>query len=133
MEFRRLGHSGCKVPVLSLGTGTFGGGNEFFKAWGASDVAEATRLVDVCLEAGLNMFDTADVYSTGSSETILGHALKGRRDRVLISTKGTFRMGAGPNELGSSRQHLIRAVEGSLRRLQTDYIDLYQLHGFDAV
>ncbi|SIO58028.1 Predicted oxidoreductase [Singulisphaera sp. GP187] len=133
MEYRQLGGSGFKVPVLSFGTGTFGGGNEFFKAWGASDVAEATRLVDVCLEAGLTMFDSADVYSDGLAEEILGQAIKGRRDQVLISTKGTFRHGAGPNDVGSSRFHLTRAVEGSLRRLGTDYIDLYQLHGYDAL
>ena len=132
MEYRQLGGSGFKVPVLSLGTGTFGGSNEFFKAWGASDVAEATRLIDVCLEAGLTLFDSADIYSNGMAEEILGQAIKGRRDRVLISTKGTFRFGKGPNDVGSSRYHLIQAVEGSLRRLGTDTIDLYQLHGFDA-
>src|SRR6266481_3151876 len=121
------------VPALTLGTGTFGGGNEFFKAWGASDVAEARRMVDICLEAGVNMFDSADGYSNGLAEEILGQAIKGRRDSVIISTKGTFRTGPGPNDVGSSRFHLIRAVEGSLRRLGTDYIDLYQLHGFDAV
>ena len=133
MEYRQLGGSGFKVPVLSLGTGTFGGGGEFFKAWGASDVAEATRLVDICLEAGLNMFDSADIYSNGMAEEILGQAIKGRRDQVIISTKGTFRNGPGPNDVGSSRYHLIRAVEASLRRLGTDYIDLYQLHAFDAL
>ncbi|WP_406694855.1 aldo/keto reductase [Singulisphaera sp. Ch08] len=133
MEYRQLGGSGFKVPVLSFGTGTFGGGNEFFKAWGASDVAEASRLVDVCLEAGLTMFDSADIYSDGLAEEILGQAIKGRRDQVLISTKGTFRHGSGPNDVGSSRFHLTRAVEGSLRRLGTDYIDLYQLHGYDAL
>ena len=133
MEYRQLGLSGLKVPVLSFGTGTFGGGNEFFKAWGASDVAEATRLVDVCLEAGVNLFDTADVYSDGLSETILGKAIAGRREDVLISTKATFRMGPGPNDLGSSRHHLIRACEASLRRLGTDYIDIYHVHGFDAL
>lgn len=133
MEYRQLGASGFKVPVLTLGTGTFGGGNEFFKAWGGSDVAEATRLVDICLEAGLTMFDSADSYSNGLAEEILGQAIKGRRDKVLISTKGTFPRGPGPNELGSSRFHLTRAVEASLRRLGTDYIDLYQLHAFDAV
>jgi aryl-alcohol dehydrogenase-like predicted oxidoreductase len=132
MEFRTLGGSGFKVPVLSLGTGTFGGGTEFFRAWGSSDVAGATRLVDVCLDAGLTMFDSADVYSKGGAEEILGQAIKGRRDQVLISTKGSFRMGPGPNDLGSSRHYLTRAVEASLRRLGTDYIDLYQLHGFDA-
>ena len=133
MEYRQLGASGFKVPVLSLGTGTFGGGTDFFKAWGASDVAEASRLVDICLEAGLNMFDSADIYSNGMAEEILGQAIKGRRDQVIISTKGTFRAGTGPNDVGSSRHHLIRAVEASLKRLGTDTIDLYQLHGFDAV
>jgi aryl-alcohol dehydrogenase-like predicted oxidoreductase len=121
------------VPVLSFGTGTFGGGNEFFKAWGTSDVAEATKLVNICLDAGLNFFDSADIYSNGMAEEILGQAIKGRRDQVLISTKGTFRMGAGANDVGSSRYHLTRSVEGSLKRLGTDHIDLYQLHGFDAV
>ncbi len=133
MEFRQLGRSGLKVPVLSYGTGTFGGGTEFFKAWGASDVAEATRLVDICLDAGVNLFDTADIYSDGLSETILGKAIAGRREQVLISTKATFRMGPGPNDLGSSRYHLIQACEASLRRLGTDYIDIYHLHGFDAL
>lgn len=133
MEFRQLGGSGFKVPVLSLGTGTFGGRGEFFKGFGSSDVAEATRLVDICLEHGLNMFDSADTYSGGDAEEILGQAIKGRRDQVIISTKATFTMGPGPNEVGSSRFHLIRSVEGSLRRLGTDYIDLYQMHGFDAI
>src|SRR5207302_6838731 len=95
--------------------------------------AEATRLVDICLQAGVNLFDTADVYSNGLSETVLGKAIAGRRDDVLISTKATFRMGDGPNDLGSSRYHLVRACEASLRRLQTDYIDVYHLHGFDAL
>jgi aryl-alcohol dehydrogenase-like predicted oxidoreductase len=135
MEFRTLGRSGLKVPVLSFGTGTFGGSNEFFKAWGDTDVKEATHLVDVCLEAGVNLFDTADVYSDGISETILGKAIAGRRDQVLISTKTTFRMGnkTGPNDVGSSRYHLIHACEASLKRLGTDYIDIYHLHGFDAL
>lgn len=133
MEYRLLGRSGLKVPVLSFGTGTFGGGNEFFRAWGASDVAEATRLVDVCLEAGVNLFDTADIYSDGLSETVLGKTIAGRREQVLISTKATFRMGPGPNDVGSSRHHLIQACEASLRRLGTDYIDIYHLHGFDAL
>lgn len=132
MEHRFLGGSGLKVPVLTLGTGTFGGNNELFRAFGTSDVAEATRLVDICLEAGLNFFDSADVYSNGHSEEILGKAIAGRRDDVLISTKATFRLGDGPNDVGSSRHHLIRSVEASLRRLGTDYIDLFQLHGFDA-
>jgi aryl-alcohol dehydrogenase-like predicted oxidoreductase len=133
MEFRQLGRSGLKVPALSFGTGTFGGGNEFFRAWGASDVAEATRLVSICMEAGVNLFDTADVYSAGLSEEILGKALEGRRQHALISTKATFRMGKGPNDLGSSRHHLIESCEASLRRLGTDYIDIYHLHGFDAL
>lgn len=132
MDYRQLGGSGLMVPVLSLGTGTFGGKGEFFKSWGATDVAEATRLVDICLEAGLNMFDSADIYSKGAAEEILGQAIKGRRHQVLISTKGTFRSGPGPNDVGSSRFHITQAVDGSLRRLGTDYIDLYQLHGFDA-
>ncbi len=133
MEFRTLGRSGLKVPVLSLGTGTFGGEGEFFKAWGQTDVGEATRLVDICLEAGVNMFDSANNYSGGAAEEILGQAIKGRRDKILISTKGTFPVGPGPNERGSSRFHLTTAIEASLRRLGTDYIDLYQLHGFDAL
>ncbi len=133
MEFRQLGRSGLKVPALSFGTGTFGGGTEFFRAWGSTDVAEATRLVDICMEAGVNLFDTADVYSKGLSEEILGQAIKGRRSDLLISTKTTFRLGDGPNDVGSSRHHLIRACEASLRRLGTDYIDIYHLHGFDAL
>jgi len=133
MEQRQLGGSGLLVPALTLGTGTFGGGNEFFKAWGASDVAEATRLVDICLEAGVSMFDSADGYSNGMAEEILGQAIKGKRGKVLISTKGSFRRGPGPNEVGSSRHYLPRAVDASLRRLGTDYIDLYQLHAFDAL
>lgn len=133
MEYRQLGGSGFKVPALSFGTGTFGGGGELFKAWGATDVAEATRLVDICLDAGLNMFDSADVYSQGMAEEILGQAIKGRRDQVLISTKATFRLGTGPNDVGSSRYHLIKTCEASLRRLGTDHIDLFQLHAFDAM
>ncbi len=133
MEYRQLGSSGFKVPALCLGTGTFGGTTEFFKSWGAVDAAEATRLVDICLEAGVSMFDSADGYSNGRAEEILGQAIKGRRDQVIISTKATFRRGKGPNDVGSSRFHLMRAVEGSLRRLGTDTIDLFQLHGFDAL
>lgn len=133
MEYRRLGSSGFMVPALSFGTATFGGGNEFFAAWGSTDVAEAKRLVDVCLDAGLNMFDSADSYSMGGAESILGQAIAGRRDKVLISTKATFRTGPGPNDLGSSRFHLIAACEAALKRLGTDYIDLFQLHGFDPL
>lgn len=133
MEYRQLGRSGLKVPVLSFGTATFGGTTEFFKRWGETDVKEATKLVDICLESGINFFDTADVYSAGVSEEILGKALKGRRENSLISTKATFSMGEGPNDKGSSRYHLIKACESSLKRLDTDYIDVYFLHGFDAL
>ncbi len=133
MEHRQLGRSGLKVPVLSLGTGTFGGKGEMFQRWGNSDVSEATRLVDVSLEHGMNFFDTADIYSDGVSEEVLGQAIKGRRNQVLISTKATFTTGSGPNDKGSSRYHLVRACEASLRRLGTDHIDLYFMHGYDAL
>jgi len=133
MDYRQLGDSGFKVPVLSFGTGTFGGKCEFFSAWGTSDVKEATRLIDICLDAGLTLFDSADIYSAGAAEEVLGEAIKGRRSEVLISTKATFRSGPGANDVGSSRFHLTNAINGSLRRLQTDYIDLFQLHGFDAL
>jgi aryl-alcohol dehydrogenase-like predicted oxidoreductase len=134
MEFRQLGKSGLQVPVLCFGTGTFGGGTEFFRAWGETDVAEATRLIDICLEAGVNFFDTADVYSQGLSEEILGQAIKHVvRESVLISTKATFQFGEGPNNVGSSRAHLTRQIDGSLKRLKTDYIDVYHMHGFDAL
>jgi aryl-alcohol dehydrogenase-like predicted oxidoreductase len=132
MEFRQLGASGLFVPVLSFGTATFGGEGEFFKAWGSTQVEEATRLIDICLEAGVNFFDTADIYSQGVSEEILGKAIAGKRDKMIISTKGTFPFGEGPNNQGSSRLHLIKQVEGSLKRLGTDYIDLYHMHGFDG-
>ncbi|MBO0359977.1 aldo/keto reductase [Hymenobacter sp. BT186] len=132
MEYRQLGASGLRVPVLSFGTATFGGGNEFFKAWGNTDVAEARRLLEICLEAGVNFFDTANVYSQGLAEEILGQALDGRRHEALLGTKATFPMGDGPNDFGSSRLHLLKACEDSLRRLKTDYIDVYYLHGFDA-
>lgn len=134
MEYRLLGGSGLKVPVLSFGAGTFGGGVEFFDAWGATaDEAQARRIVDICLEAGVNLFDTADVYSNGRSEEVLGKALAGRRDKALISTKATFQFEDGPNRVGSSRYHLRYSLENSLRRLNTDYVDIYHLHGFDAM
>lgn len=133
MEYRQLGASGFRVPVLSFGTGTFGGKGELFSAWGNTDVAEARRLVDICLDAGLTMFDSADIYSDGAAESVLGEAIKGRRDRVLISTKATFRSGQDPNQVGSSRYHLLNACDAALKRLDTDYIDLFQLHGFDAM
>ena len=134
MEFRQLGKSGLKVPALCLGTGTFGGGNEFFRAWGQTDVREATRLVEVCLDAGVNFFDTADVYSQGLSEEILGEAIRQvPRAAILISSKATFPFGDGPNNMGSSRHQLTRQIEGSLKRLKTDYIDVYHMHGFDAL
>ena len=132
MEYRRLGASGLRIPALSFGTGTFGGRGPLFSAWGTTDATEARRLVDICLEAGITMFDTADVYSDGASEEILGQALKGRRDEVLISTKTSLPMGDGPNDAGSSRLRLTRACEDALRRLGTDRIDLLQLHAFDA-
>ncbi len=134
MEYRRLGASGLMVPALSFGTGTFGGKGEFFQAWGSTDVEGARRLIDICLDAGVTMFDSADMYSKGAAEEILGQALKGRpRDQLLISTKATFRVGDGPNDVGSSRYHVIAAVETALKRLGVDYIDLFQLHGFDAL
>ena len=132
MEHRQLGASGLFVPVLSFGTATFGGGNEFFKAWGSTQVDEATRLIDICMDAGINFFDTADVYSQGMSEEILGQAIAGRRDKMIISTKATFPFGEGPNNQGSSRFHLVKQVESSLKRLGTDYIDIYHMHGFDG-
>ena len=133
MEYRTLGRSGLKVPVLSFGTGTFGGQGAFFERWGSSDVAEASKLIDICMDAGVNFFDTANIYSRGASEEVLGGALKGRRDKALIATKASFTMGDGPNDKGSSRWHLLREVEASLKRLGTDYIDVYFMHGFDAL
>ncbi len=132
MEYRQLGHSGLKVSALSFGAGTFGGGTEFFRAWGSSTGDEATRLVDLCLDAGVNLFDVADVYSDGLAEQVLGKAIAGKRNRLLISTKATFRLGDGPNDVGSSRYHLIESVNASLKRLGTDHIDIYHMHGFDA-
>lgn len=125
MRYRRLGNSGLQVPVLSLGTATFGGKNEFFQRWGQTDVKQASRLIDICLERGVNFFDTADVYSGGASENVLGAALKGRRDKTIISTKGSFKMGEQVNQRGSSRYHITRAIHASLKRLNTDYIDVY--------
>jgi aryl-alcohol dehydrogenase-like predicted oxidoreductase len=132
MEYRQLGASGLRVPVLSFGAGTFGGKGPLFGAWGHSDAAEARRLLDICLEAGVNLFDTADVYSDGASERVLGEAIKGRRDAVLISTKTGLPMGDGPTDRGVSRGRLIRSVDDALRRLGTDYIDLLQMHALDA-
>ncbi|HML20887.1 MAG TPA: aldo/keto reductase [Aggregatilinea sp.] len=133
MEYRILGSSGFSVPVLSFGTGTFGGDHVFFGKWGNTDVEQAKRLIGICLDAGVNLFDTADVYSRGQSEEILGKAIEGQRDKLLISTKTTFPMGDNPNDIGSSRHHIIRSCEASLRRLNTDYIDIYTMHGFDAL
>jgi aryl-alcohol dehydrogenase-like predicted oxidoreductase len=134
VEYRQLGGSGLKVSALSFGAATFGGGNEFFNAWGSSDVDEASRLVDLCLDAGVNLFDVADVYSDGLAEEVLGKAIAGKRNRLLISTKATFRMSKSKdvNDVGSSRLHLIASVEGSLKRLGIEYIDIYHMHGFDA-
>ncbi len=151
MEFRRLGKSGLQVPVLCFGTGTFGGGNEFFKTWGATDVDEARVLVDTCMDAGVNFFDTADVYSQGLSEEVLGEAIRHLpREDVLLSTKASIAFDGrhaknadeargrralpnAVNSAGSSRLHVTRQVEGSLRRLKTDYIDVYHMHIFDAL
>jgi aryl-alcohol dehydrogenase-like predicted oxidoreductase len=131
MEYRNLGKTGLKVPVLSLGTGTFGGTNDFFKRWGQTGATEASRLIDICLDNGVNFFDTANVYSQGDSELILGKALQGRRNKAIISTKAGFSMSDQPNDTGTSRYHLIKACEDSLKRLGTDYIDVYFIHGFD--
>jgi aryl-alcohol dehydrogenase-like predicted oxidoreductase len=132
MDYRRLGASGLHVSALSFGAGTFGGRGPLFSAWGDTDAREARRLIDLCLDAGVNLFDTADVYSDGASEEILGAAIKGRRDRVLLSTKTALPTGDGPNDAGSSRARLIKATDAALRRLGTDYLDLLQLHAFDA-
>jgi aryl-alcohol dehydrogenase-like predicted oxidoreductase len=132
MEHRKLGASGLSVPVLSFGTATFGGKGDFFKTWGNTDVSEAKRMVNLCLDAGVTMFDTANTYSRGASEEILGEALQGLRDKVIVSTKGTFTMGEGPNDFGSSRFHLVKQCEESLKRLRIDHIDIYHIHGFDA-
>ena len=134
MDYRQLGRSGLKVPELCFGAGTFGAGNEFFKAWGETSEDQAKQMVDLCMDAGLNFFDTADVYSNGKSEEMVGRAIAHlNREDVLISTKATFRLGTGPNDVGSSRYHLIQSVERSLKRLNTDYIDVYHLHAFDAM
>jgi len=133
MEYRYLGHSGFKVPALGFGAGTFGGEGPLFSAWGNTDVAGARRIVDICLDAGVNLFDSADVYSGGASESILGAAIRGRRDQVILSTKLALRAGDGPNDVGASRHHLVQGVDAALRRLGTDTIDLLQLHAFDAM
>ena len=133
MEYRFLGQSGFKVSSLGLGAGTFGGKGPLFGAWGNTDVKEAARLIDICLDAGVNLFDTADVYSDGASESILGAAIKGRRDRVVLSTKLTLRMSEEPNDIGASRHHLLKATDQALKRLDTDHIDILQLHHFDAM
>ncbi|HZY82380.1 MAG TPA: aldo/keto reductase [Cyclobacteriaceae bacterium] len=132
MEYRQLGNSGLRVPVLSFGTGTFGGGSEFFKAWGSTEVREATRLVNLCIDAGVNLFDTANVYSKGLSEEIFGKSIAGLRDKILISTKCTFPMSGETNDFGSSRFNIVNSCEGSLKRMGIDHIDIYHMHGFDA-
>jgi aryl-alcohol dehydrogenase-like predicted oxidoreductase len=131
MEYRQLGRSGLRVPALSFGTATFGGGNEFYRAWGSTDVGEAKRLVDMCIDAGVTFFDTANSYSTGRAEEILGAAIAGRHTDLLIATKATFPLSDGPNDVGSSRHFLMRACEASLRRLGVDHVDVYYMHGFD--
>jgi aryl-alcohol dehydrogenase-like predicted oxidoreductase len=132
MEYRRVGDSDLTVSAIAFGTATFGGSTEFYRAWGQTDVNEATRLVDLALDAGVTLFDTADSYSGGLAEEILGKAIEGRRDTLLISTKASFRTGPGPDDIGSSRRHLVPALEASLRRLGTDYVDLWSMHGFDS-
>ena len=133
MENRLLGRSGLKVPVLSLGTGTFGGTTEFFRRWGTCGAEQASRMVDICIDHGANLFDSADIYDLGEAEKVLGQAIRGRRNHLLLSTKATFASGAGPNDVGSSRYHIVRSCEASLQRLATDHIDLYFMHGFDAM
>ncbi|GIX31320.1 MAG: aldo/keto reductase [Porticoccaceae bacterium] len=132
METRRLGASGLEVPVLAFGTSTFGGQGRFFSAWGDTDVAGARRLLDLCFEAGAVLFDSADVYSDGAAEEILGQALRGRRERALVATKIGLPTGPEPNQAGTSRHRLLAGVEAALRRLGTDYLDLLQLHAYDA-
>ena len=133
MEYRRVGDSDLTVSAISFGTATFGGSTDFYRAWGQTDVDEATRLVDVALDAGVTLFDSADSYSCGLAEEILGKAIAGRRDKLLISTKASFRTGTGPDDVGSSRRHLISALDASLRRLGTDHVDLWSMHGFDSL
>src|SRR5689334_12109203 len=133
MEYRRVGDSDLTVSAIAFGTATFGGSTEFYRAWGQTDVNEATRLVDVALETGVTLFDTADSYSFGLAEEILGKAIEGRRDKLVISTKASFRTGTGPDDIGSTRRHLVPALEASLRRLGTDYVDLWSMHGFDSL
>lgn len=132
MEYRQLGRSGLKVSALTLGTMTFGGGGKF-QYVGRSNQSEATRIVDIAVDAGVNLLDTSDQYSTGTSEEMVGEAIRGKRGQVLVATKARFPMGTGPNDEGSSRHHLINACEGSLKRLGVDHIDLYQLHGWDGI
>ena len=132
MEYRQLGGSGLRIPALSFGTATFGGKGDFFKAWGNTQVEEARRMVNLCLDAGVNLFDTANTYSRGLSEEILGEAISGLRNRLILSTKATFRMGDGVNDFGSSRHHLVAQCEASLKRLRTDHIEIYHMHGFDG-
>ncbi|KAA5537285.1 aldo/keto reductase [Taibaiella lutea] len=132
MEYRQLGNSGLRVPVLSFGTATFGGSGDFFKAWGGTQASEARKMVNLCLDAGVNFFDTANIYSKGLAEEILGEAIKGLQQKVLISTKSTFKMGEDVNDYGSSRLNIIKSCEDSLKRLGVDHIDVYHMHGFDA-
>src|SRR3954464_14800481 len=131
MDYRQLGRSGLRVSALTLGTMTFGGRGAMADV-GNTDVAGARRQLDMCLDAGINLIDTADVYSAGVSEDILGEAIQGRRDRLLLATKARMPMGDGPNDAGLSRHHLIAACEASLRRLRVDHIDLYQVHEWDG-
>jgi aryl-alcohol dehydrogenase-like predicted oxidoreductase len=133
MEYRLLGRSGLKVSAFSFGAMTFGDGHGMFGSVGDTRGSEAARQIDMCLEAGVNLFDTADMYTEGQSEEVLGEIVKDRRQQVLIATKCYGRTGKGPNDLGGGRKHIIEACEASLRRLKTDYIDLYQLHNQDMI
>jgi aryl-alcohol dehydrogenase-like predicted oxidoreductase len=131
MEYRQLGHCGLRISRLTLGTMGFGGAG-MFSGVGQIDLAGARRQIDMAIDAGINLIDTADIYSLGASEQLIGEALTGRRDEVLLATKARFSMGPGPNDAGLSRHHLIEACEASLRRLRTDHIDLYQVHEWDG-
>lgn len=131
MEYRQLGRSGLRVSTLTMGTATFGGAG-VFSIWGETDLEGARRQIDLCLDAGVNLLDTADIYSAGLSEEIVGKAIEGRRDRLLLSTKVRMPMGEGPNDAGLSRHHIRQAAEASLRRLGTDHIDIYHVHEWDG-
>lgn len=133
MQYRYLGNSGQIIPNMMLGTATFGGSTEIFRKWGSTQLQSAKELIKVCMEAGCNAFDTADCYSLGDAERILGEALRDYpREEVFIATKTGMRMGDRPDDIGVSRAKILKSIDASLKRLQTDYIDLYHLHCYDA-